>query len=175
MSPSGAEWLAVAAPLLGTIANFASQVVLARFGRFRSLLMALVAAAAIGAAAVMMLIGAYWFAARPALLDGAGIAISALIAYGGAALMLFALVNLGETSLRIQMIERLMASRDGLSAPDLLAALPETNLIGDRIRRMTVQNQVRLTNGRLYPKLSLLSAAAFCVGLLKRLLYGPRG
>jgi hypothetical protein len=168
------EWLAVAAPFAGAVVNFVSQVGLARSGVVRSLVRAIAAAAAFGAVVATILAGAFLFLTPLPLLDGAAIAVSALTVYGGAAFLLFALVNLGETSLRIRLIERLMARPGGMTSGELLAILPDTNLIEERVRRMKVQGQIRATNSRLYPTLSLLFASAVFIGFLRRLLYGRR-
>src|SRR5262249_25388294 len=125
MPSLGSEWLGATAPVVGTVVNCAGQIVIARCWKGRSLMTTIIAAAILGGATTAVFVGAALMASQLRVLDSAGIAVSALAAYCGAAFVLFALVNLSRTSLRIQMIELLMANPAGLSSRELLATQPD--------------------------------------------------
>lgn len=108
------------------------------------------------------------------LLDGTGLAVSALAVYLSASFVLFALVNLGQTSLRIRMIGHLVENPDGLSVGELLKLHPETALIAVRIRKMRDSGWVRVVDERFYPRVSAISLAATGMSFLKWILYARR-
>ncbi len=110
----------------------------------------------------------------PFLLDSIGLAVSALAVYLSASFVLFALVNLGQTSLKIRMIGHLVENPDGVLPAELLKIHPETALIEVRIRTMKEAGWVRVVEGRFYPRVSALSLASTGMSLLKWVLYARR-
>lgn len=135
----------------------------------------IVEAFAAGAVATVTGTAVAWLFGAPPLLDGAGLAVSALLVYLSASFVLFALLNLSQTSLRVRMIGHLLENPDGLPAEELLQLHPETNLIEVRIEKMKDAGWVRVADNRLCPKVSVISMAATGMSLLKRLIYSRRG
>jgi len=173
VTPSeAADWIVVAAPVLGAAVNLVFQIGLVRL-RGEWLLGSSLMVAFVGGALVTLAgMAAVWLSELPSLLDGIGLTITALAVYASAGFILFALVNLGETSLRVQMIDRLLQNPDGLRPAELLALQSDDALIEVRISRMKEAGQVRVVGERLYPRLSTLFLAAAGISLLKRLLFG---
>jgi hypothetical protein len=168
------DWIVVASPLLGAAINIFFQIGLLRLRRGRWLTRSIVEASVVGA--VITIVGttiARLYGAT-SLLDGVGLAVSALAVYLSASFVLFALVNLGQTSLRVRMIGHLVENPDGLSPGELLKLHPETVLIEVRIRKMKDSGWIRVVEGRFYPKLSAVSLAAAGMSLLKWMLYARR-
>ena len=114
-----------------------------------------------------------WLSPAPSLLDGLGLAVSTLWILS-ASFVLFALVNLSQTSLKVRMIGHLLENPDGLSPAELLRLHPETDLIEVRIRTIKEAGWVRVVDSRLYPKVSVISTAATGMSLLKWVLYARR-
>lgn len=175
MTPSTADWIAVAAPVLGAAVNFLCQISLIRLRHGRSLAQSVLEAFAAGAAVTAAGTAVAWLYETPLLLaEGVGLAASMFAAYSSAAFVLFALVNLGDTSLRVRLIGYLLEHPDGLCPAKLLEFHPDTDLIELRVRRMKEAGQVRVDDGRLYPRFSALSMVATGISILKWMLYGRR-
>ena len=91
----------VASPLLGAAINILSQMGLVRRRQGRLLMQSIVEAFVAGAVATVAGTTVAWLSAAPSLLDGLGLAVSTLVVYLSASFVLFALVNLSQTSLRV--------------------------------------------------------------------------
>jgi hypothetical protein len=174
MTSASADWLIVAAPVLGAIVNLFGQICLGRLVPRWSLMRTIIAAFLLGTAATAVMVAGAWAIAPLSLLDGIGIGLSALTVYGSAGFALFTVVNLAETSLRVEMLRRLLDNPAGLRIADLLAGISDAALIDLRVARIKQKRLVRVVQGRLYPRLSLLSPTAAGMSLLKRALYGRR-
>jgi hypothetical protein len=102
------------------------------------------------------------------------LAASVFIVYSVAGLVLFAIVNLGETSLRIRMMRMLLATPGGVKRDDLISAYDDRALIAVRLQRLQDKAQARVSGGVYYSRPSFLFVAAGGVRLLKRIIYGKR-
>ena len=169
MMLTATDWIFVAAPIFGTIINFICQVGLARRC---SLPKAVIAAFCLGAMMTLAIIVAPCLLGPAPLLDGVGMAVSALIAYGCSGFVLFALVNLGQTSFRFQMLAALADHPAGMSSDALLASVPESDGVSARVRRLEVNRQVRVVGDRFFPRVSVLTAVEAGVSVLRWLVYG---
>ena len=108
-------------------------------------------------------------------LDALALAIVVMAIYNAAGFSHFCFVNLGETSLRIFILQMVMEAPQGLDLSEILDAYNDQHLIAIRLRRIADNGQARLSNGIFYPRRSLLFAASTILELLKRMLYGrPR-
>src|SRR5438105_4588052 len=116
-----ADYWLLAAPVAGTAVNIAAQLVLARIMSGQRLLLLIVIAFAIGlvASGAMTLHALGLGDAGP--LDALALAASVLFVYGAAGLVLFAIINLGETSLRIRMMRLLLDAPVGVKREELVA------------------------------------------------------
>jgi hypothetical protein len=170
--PASVDWIIVGAPIIGGISNLSGQVLMGRLARSWSLARVIVAAFiwGLGVTAGMVLVA--WTMMPPALLNAIGLGLSVFIVYCCGSITLFTLVNLAETSLRVNMLRRLMASSDGLSEADLLSGASDTSLVRVRVVRMRQRGLVRVSRDRLFPRFSLLLMIAAGLSLIKRLLYG---
>jgi hypothetical protein len=109
-----------------------------------------------------------------AALDALALAVSVLIVYSAAGMVLFAIVNLGETSLRIRMMRMLLEAPGGISRDELMASYDDRALVVIRLQRLADNGQARVANDVYYSRLSLLFVAAAAIRLTKRLVYGRR-
>ena len=143
--------------LLGVAANFLSLIVWRRLSANGSLLGAIFAAFGIGgmltaAFALWVLIGArsvrpgefgenvrYFSASTDHLCLRRGIVI-------------FAVINLGETSLRIRMLGKLMDSPSGMSRNDLVTDYNDRALLDIRLRRLREKGQAKFVDGTYYSR-----------------------
>ena len=106
------------------------------------------------------------------MLNGAALFATVIIIYGAASLVIFALINLGETSLRIKMLSMIIESPNGISMAELLQRNDEKELISVRLGRLRTKRQARFAEGIYYPRISFLFLAASLVRALKLLIFG---
>jgi hypothetical protein len=106
------------------------------------------------------------------LLDSGALLLCILIIYVASGFILFAIVNLGETSIRIRMLGKLMKKPHGLTKDDLIADYDDSTLINVRLQRLKDKRQISYVNGVYYAKPSLMFLAASVVRLLKTIIYG---
>jgi hypothetical protein len=169
-----ADYWLLCAPAAGIAINVAAQLVLARLLPSWRLLPLLVVAFAFGlAAAGSVVVHALWSAGYSTI-DAAALAASVLVVYGAAGLVLFAVVNLGETSLRIRMMRILLNAPQGVKRADLIASYDDRALIAVRLQRLHDSAQVRVADGVYYARPSILFMAAAGIRLAKRVIYGRR-
>jgi hypothetical protein len=168
------DLLLLAAPLVGAAVNILTQLTLAKAVPSKTLLGVIVAGFAVGGIAALIVAAIALSITLPALRDVLALAATELIVYGAVGLVLFALINLGETSLRIRMLWHLMDAPAGLTEADLLNIYDDTALIAIRLKRIKDNHQTGFTEGVYYPRRSLLFVAASVVRLLKRLIFGSR-
>ena len=169
-----ADYWLLAAPVAGTAMNVAAQLILARIMGGQRLLLLIVIAFGIGltAASAMTL-----FALRlddAPIPDALALAASVLFVYGAAGLVLFALINLGETSLRIRMMRLLLDRPEGIPRDQLIGGYDDQALVIVRLERLKDKAQARVVDGTYYSRPSFLFFAAAAVRLLKRVVYGKR-
>jgi hypothetical protein len=166
-------WL-LAAPLAGSAVNVMAQLILARVLSGERLLLVVVIAFCIGLAATCVITG---FALTPidsSVPDALALIASVLTIYSAAGFALFAIVNLGETSLRIRMMRVLLDSPHGVRRGELVANYDDRALISVRLQRLREKMQVRFLDGIYYSRPSFLFLTAAGVQMLKRVLYGRR-
>ena len=72
-----------------------------------------------------------FIASPPNALDGLALAVVVMLIYSAARFAQFCFVNLGETSLRIRMLQMVMEAPQGLDISDLLEAGSQPALMGD--------------------------------------------
>jgi hypothetical protein len=168
------EIVLVSAPLLGVAVNFLSLIVWRRVLANSSLLGAIFAAFGIGGVLTASL--ALWalVGEHSSILESGALFLCVTIIYVAAGIIIFAVINLGETSLRIRMLGKLMDSPSGMSRNDLVADYDDRALLDIRLRRLREKGQARFVDGTYYPKPSLLFFAASVVRLLKAIIYGRR-
>ena len=166
------DLILLATPLFGASANVLFQIVLSRLFARGHLLSVIVAAFAIGCVLTVSI--AVWALAgeQLPLMEAGALFLCVTIIYIASGFILFAIVNLGETSLRIRMLSRLMDKPFGLTKDKLIADYNDSTMINVRLHRLKDHGQVRFVNGIYYAKPSLLFLAVRAVRLLKVILYG---
>jgi hypothetical protein len=164
-------WLLVA-PIAGTGVNLAVQLILARILAGQRLLLLVIIAFCLGFGATGAIAIFAIRLAGVATTDAFALAVSVFIVYSAAGLALFAIVNLGETSLRIRMMRMLLDTPGGVNRDDLILAYDDRALISVRLQRLQEKAQARVCDGIYYPRLSFLFVAAAGVRMLKRIIYG---
>jgi hypothetical protein len=166
-------WL-LAAPLVGSAVNLIAQVTFARILSGERLVLVIVAAFCTGLVATGVTTGfAFSLAELPAS-DALGLAASVVIIYFAAGFVLFAIVNLGETSLRIRMMRMLLDSPGGITRDELLASYDDRALIAVRLQRLRDNRQARVVDEIYYSRPSFLFFACSGIRLLQRIVYGKR-
>ena len=110
-----ADYWLLAAPLVGGAVNVAAQIIVARMLSGERLLLIIVGSFFAGLIATGAMIGIALSGADLSVLDRLGLVSSVLLVYFAGSFVLFAIVNLGETSLRIRMMRSLMDNPAGLS------------------------------------------------------------
>lgn len=166
------DYLLLAAPAVGTVVNVVAQLVLARVMSGRRLLLLVFIAFAIGVAATATLVSWALSLGDVAMLDALALAAGVLFVYGAAGLVLFALINLGETSLRIRMMRLLLDAPTGITRQQLAADFDDRALVAIRLRRLQDKAQARVVDGVYFAWPSFLFTVAAVVRLLKRVIYG---
>jgi hypothetical protein len=169
-----ADIMLIGAPLSGVFANFLSLIVLRRLSANGSLLSAIIAAFGIGGMLTASL--ALWalIGERSSILEVGSLFLCVIIIYSASGIIIFALINLGETSLRIRMLGKLKDSPFGMSRSDLVADYDDRALLDIRLQRLREKGQAKFVDGIYYSKRSLLFFAASAIRLLKVILYGHR-
>jgi len=165
--------LLLAAPAVGTAANIVVQFALCRMARY-TVPASIVAGIAAGGAVACAVLALALFVSPPAVLDMLGLALAVIAIYGAAAMAYFCLINLGETSLRIRMLQLVMDAPEGLTWREILAIYDDEELVASRLRRMAEHRRALVVDDVIYPRRSVLFAASWGLELLKRLLYGRR-
>jgi hypothetical protein len=169
-----ADYWLLAAPLVGSAVNVIAQIIIARMLSGERLVLIIVAAFCAGLAATGAMIGFALSMADLPTLDALGLAASVVIVHGAAGFVLFAIVNLGETSLRIRMMRTLLDNPDGITRDELLACYDDQALIAVRLQRLRDNTQARVVDEIYYSRPSFLFFAAAGIRLLQRILYGIR-
>jgi hypothetical protein len=167
-----ADYWFLAAPVAGATANLVTQLVLARaFPRWSLVpVMVLAFCAGLLAAAAMTIFAL--LAAAPSPLDALALSASILIIYSAAGFALFAIANLGETSLRIRLMRTLLENPEGVPRDRLMASYDESALVAIRLERLQDKAQARVADGVFYSRPSSLFFVAFGIRGLKRIIYG---
>ncbi|WP_421999900.1 hypothetical protein [Reyranella sp.] len=167
-----ADYWLLAAPIVGTVANVGAQLVLARLMTTGRLLILIAAAFGIGLGTTAALT---LFALRlgdTTTPDALALSASILFIYSAAGFVLFAIINLGETSLRIRMMRMLLARPGGIGREELVAEYDDRALIAVRLRRLEENGQARVAQGMYYARPSVLFIAAAIIRLVKQVVYG---
>lgn len=159
--------------LLGIAANFVGQVLLCRIFR-RGLLTGIAGGFSAGGAVTAAYASQALSQLSLSLLDTGGIFATVFIIYGAAGVLLFSVANLGETSLRIRLLHLLSQDPKGLSTVEIRKHYDDDRLSDTRFERMVAHNLVRVTEGVVYPRLSILLLAFGAIWVWKWLLYGRR-
>jgi hypothetical protein len=168
-----ADLLLIAAPFAGFIINVLGLFVLMRLMRRGFLLSLFVAFIAGGIVCFVALAIAFFIHAQP-LLDKLALSASVLLVYGAAGFVSFAVINLGETSLRIRMMRLILENPDGLTAAEILTRYNDALILSVRLRRMVDNRQVTVSGEALYPRPSALILAVGGIWFLQWLTYGGR-
>src|SRR6516162_1419533 len=120
------------APAVGGAANVAGQLVLARLFAGDRLVMIIVGALCMGLVVTAAMIGWAFSMADLPTADIVGLSVSGLMVYFAGSFVLFAIVNLGETSLRIRMMRMLLDNPGGITRADLIRSYDDRTLIAVR-------------------------------------------
>jgi hypothetical protein len=169
-----ADIMLIGAPLSGVLANFLSLIILRRLSANSSLLNAIFASFGIGGVLSASLALCVLIGERSSVLDGGSLFLCVMIVYIASGIIIFALINLGETSLRIRMLGKLIDSPLGVSRSDLVADYDDRALLDIRLRRLREKGQAKFVGGVYYSRRSLLFFAASAIRVLKAILYGDR-
>jgi hypothetical protein len=168
-----ADLLLIAAPFAGFIINVLGQFVLTRLMRLRLLSSIFVAFIAGGIVCFVALAIALFIHAQP-MLDKLALSASVLLIYSAAGFVSFAVINLGETSLRIRMMRLILENPDGLTTAEILTRYNDALTLSVRLRRMVDNRQVTVSGEALFPRQSVLILAVGGIWFLKWLTYGGR-
>ena len=166
-------WL-LTAPLVGGAVNVAAQIIFSRVLSGERLLLVIVASFCAGVVATGATIGFALSMADLPTLDRLGLMASVLIVYCAGSFVLFAIVNLGETSLRIRMMRVLLENPAGISRQDLIASYDDRALITVRLQRLQDNTQARVVDAVYYSRPSFFFFGAAAIRLLQRIVYGRR-
>ena len=169
-----ADYWLLAAPLVGGAVNVAAQIIVARMLSGERLLLIIVGSFFAGFIATGAMIGIALSGADLSVLDRLGLVSSVLLVYFAGSFVLFAIVNLGETSLRIRMMRSLMDNPAGLSREDLIASYDDRALITVRLQRLQDNTQARVVDGIYYSRPSFFFFGAAGIRLLQWIVYGRR-
>lgn len=169
-----ADYWLLAAPLTGSAVNVIGQILLSRMLAGERLLLVIVAAFCAGLVVTGTMLGLALSEAHLPTGDTIGLAASALVVYCAAGFVLFALVNLGETSLRIRMMRVLLDNPAGIMREELMASYDDRALIAIRLQRLQDNMQARVVDEIYYSRPSLFFFGAGCIRLLQRIVYGRR-
>jgi hypothetical protein len=167
-----ADYWLLAAPVAGAVLNVAAQLVLARVLACRRLVVLIIVAFCIGLAGTGAMAAHALRLADAAALDALALATSVLFVYSAAGMVLFAIVNLGETSLRIRMMRMLLEAPEGISREELIASYDDRALVAVRLQRLVDNAQVHISDDVYCRRPSILFAVAAGIRLAKRLVYG---
>jgi len=168
-----ADLLLITAPFAGFVINILGQFILTRLMRLRLLSSIFVAFTAGGIACFVALAIALFIHAQP-MLDKLALSASVLLVYSAAGFVSFAVINLGETSLRIRMMRLILENPDGLTAAEILTRYNDALIVSVRLRRMVDNRQVTVSGDALYPRRSVLILAVGGIWFLQWLTYGGR-
>ena len=168
-----ADILLIAAPLVGFIVNVLGQLALTRLAR-AGLLASIFLAFIGGTVACCAVLAIALSIHDQPLLDKLALSAAVLVVYGAAGFVLFAIINLGETSLRIRMMQLLLEQPDGLSRTEILTRYNNALILSVRLQRMIDNRQVTVSGEALYPRISILFLAVCGIWFLKWLTYGGR-
>ena len=171
--PGAGLWLLLAVAS-GAVSNLLAQAFLVRrmgSGRLmRAIALAFLVGLAVAVAAAWMVL----WQGRFAPIDALALLLSTVVIYTSAGFLLFAIINLGETSLRIRMIRTLLAHPGGLDRAALEVDYDDRALVSKRLDRLHVQAQARVVDDVFYSRVSILFVGAAIIRIAKRVVYGPR-
>ena len=167
------DGLLLAAPVFGTMGNVIVQFTLRRTSRF-ALLLSIIVGLGAGCIVTVVILALALFLMPTTIIDGLALTFSVMTIYAAGGMAYFCLINLGETSLRIRMLQLLLVSPAGLTVPEILSIYDDATLAAIRLQRLTDNKQATFKEGLFYPRRSVLFAASWGLELLKRLLYGAR-
>jgi tetratricopeptide (TPR) repeat protein len=165
------EILMILGPICGFFANLVCQIFLSkRFGR--GLVFSIFGGFIIGALVTAFFLGIALYVQPVAALDGLALSASVFFIYGAAGFLLFAIINLGETSLRVRIMELLLEHPQGLTRREILDRYDDRHLLEVRLQRMVDNGQVTFEAGKFHTRASVLLLASRGIFFLKWLLYG---
>jgi hypothetical protein len=174
LSAADSDYWLLIAPVVGGTINVAVQLLLARLFSGQRLVLVIVGALGAGlAASAAMIVWALSRVGLPAT-DAIGLAASALGVYLAGSFVLFAIVNLGETSLRIRMMRVLLDNPEGVTRDDLVASYDDRALVSVRLDRLRDNAQARVVDDVYYSRPSFMFFGAAGIRLLQRMVYGRR-
>lgn len=171
---TAADYWLLAAPVAGSVLNVVAQLILARLMSGQRLPLLIAVAFSIGLASTGAMTLFAFRLGDTTTPDALAVSASILFIYSASGMALFAIINLGETSLRIRMMRRLLDAPDGIRREELVAEYDDRALVAVRLRRLKDKAQARVVDGTYYSRPSFLFAAAAVVRLLKRIVYGRR-
>lgn len=166
------ELILVLAPLCSLLLNAVAQFGLYRYARF-GLMGSIIGGLLVGAAALFGL--TFWsFTLAPPLsaLDILALSATMIAIYLGGCAVIFAVINLGETSLRIRMLQMLSESADGMRRSEIVEIYDDAALFEIRVDRLIERQQVTRVSDVLIIRSSTLSYIAALIAAFKWLLYG---
>ena len=166
------ELILLAAPICGLAINVVVQLGLYRYARF-TLMNSILWAIFVGLIPLSGLtLWSFEVASPLSMIDALALSVTMIITYFSGCAVIFAVINLGETSLRIRMMQMLNESPNGMELAQIIKIYDDTALFDTRVSRLVEQRQVIRVAEVLIIRRSTFFYIAALIGLFKLLLYG---
>jgi hypothetical protein len=166
------ELILVLAPLCSLSLNVIVQFGLYRYARFR-LMGSILGGLLAGIAPLFgLMFWSFTFASPLPTLDILALSVTMIAIYLGGCAVIFAVINLGETSLRIRMLQMLNKSPNGMKRSEVVEIYDDTALFEIRVNRLIEQRQVIRTGDVVIIRRSAFFYIAALIRAFKWLLYG---
>lgn len=169
-----ANVLFVFAPFFGFGVNVLAEIALYKYRRWGLVALIVGGFVAGGVSVAAIVVAALLITQATSWPDSLAIVAAVFIVYGAGSFVLFAIINLGETSLRIRILQLLVEVPDGLTLAQVLNRYNDAKLREVRVERLLNNRQVSVIDGRLYSRRTPLFFAYVGIELLRHLVYGPR-
>ena len=161
-------------PLAGLAFNVLCQILSLQLGKRIRLFQSIMLGFAAGFLLVCILELTLFFYSSADWLDFLAYWVCNMITYGCLGYGYFAYINLGESSLRIRIIDALLHAPDGLTEETLIKRFNDRELLAMRIRRLLDHGEIQMRDGKYVLGKSKLVPIAKIVFLLKWLILGKR-
>jgi len=166
------ELILVLALLCSLLLNAVAQFGLYRYARF-GLMGSIFGGLVVGIAPLFGLTFWSFMLSSPLpTLDILTLSVTMIAIYLGGCAVIFAVINLGETSLRIRILQMLNESPNGMKRSEIVAIYDDAALFEIRVNRLIEQQQVSRTGDILIIRRSAFFYIAALIRAFKWLLYG---
>lgn len=165
-------YLTVLNPVFGLLVNSLAQVTIKRLFSKISLLSSKIFGFASGLAA-LILFQVYLYSLNPPN-DKFPVLLLNLLIYALLGQCYSEFVGIGETSIRIRVLREILEAEGGLSMEEILNRYNAREIVDVRLARLVRGGQVIYKNGRYYSKVSVVTAIAKALVIMKRIIYGNK-